>query len=397
MLKFVWENPYSDFYRKKYEGAGFNPFTDFKKPEDIQKIPLLTKKELAEVDPDDRFYYPSGSSWQVFSTSGSSFQKPALIYRKQILNSRNKIGDFKLNESKKLLYLQNSSRVSAVIRERAAVFLVGDVANLEATAYQAASINIDSIYSSATLLINFSSYLSSYYDLDNIKFILCGGELITPDKINLIQKLFRKAVVRSRYSCIESGHIGISCGTFKQSADIYHAYKNLYLETKGGESELIITRLQGYRKFGTPIIRYALGDSVTFLREPCSCGHEGRLFKVAGRINHDFIKTGGGMISAAELESLLKEEDNVRDFLLHVYEIPKNDKIKSKLLLEIAGDEGQVSPFVINELLTARLSVGENTKLGEAIEKGYFLPLKIKFVKEIKRSGLKKVYITNSF
>lgn len=103
------------------------------------------------------------------------------------------------------------------------------------------------------------------------------------------------------------------------------------------------------------------------------------------------------MISAAELESLLKEEDNVRDFLLHVYEIPKNDKIKSKLLLEIAGDEGQVSPFVINELLTARLSVGENTKLGEAIEKGYFLPLKIKFVKEIKRSGLKKVYITNSF
>lgn len=397
VLKFVWENPYSDFYIKKYLSAGFDPIRDFKEPNDIVKIPSLSRKELSDIDPDKRLYYSTSSLSQVFSTSGSSHQKPALIYRRQISRKSDTHKYIQIRGSKRLLSLHPPARIRVPDLVRASVFLVGDIANLNATAYQAASINIDSIYSSPTLLINFSSYLNKYFDLKKIKFILCGGELMSLAKVNLLRTLFPDAIIESRYSLIEAGLIGLSCKDSNQLANTYHLYSNIYPEIVGENNELLITHLFGYKKFGTPLIRYATGDSVVFGPESCACDRKGRLFKVEGKANFDFIRTGGGMISAVELEDILAKVGAVRDFLLHVYEVSEKNYLKSKLLLEVVKENEQFSVVNLKEILLERLNVGANIKLGGAIEKGHFLPLEIQFVSEIKRPGVKKLHILTHF
>ena len=395
LLKFVLENPHSDFYRKKYQNAGFNSLEDFKNPVDVAKIPFLTKKELSETNPEERFYYPFDSLWQVFSTSGSSFEKPAIIYRRQ---SRRQIDRNNRKNAKKLLFLYSPSRVRVFNVESAVVLLVGDLSNLEATAYQAAMMNVDSIYSYPSLLINFSSILAKYFDLTNIKFILCGGEMMTESKINLLRSLFPSATIESRYSSVEAGLIGYSCSDANAKPNTYHLYSNVYAEKLGEGGELVISHLNRYANFGTPLIRYKLGDSIEFFSGGCSCLRKGKLFRVIGRLNQDFIKVGGGMILASNLEDVLKDIKGVKDFLLHVTEVLKQDKLLPSLLLEIVADgKSEVSSFIVKEILNSRLKVGARTFLGEAVDKGYFLPLEIRITDEIKRSGHKKTYISNSF
>jgi len=45
LLLFVWHNQFSDFYRKKYQAAGFDE-KDVLNLKNFDKLPFLTRQEL---------------------------------------------------------------------------------------------------------------------------------------------------------------------------------------------------------------------------------------------------------------------------------------------------------------------------------------------------------------
>ena len=55
VLKFVLENPHSDFYRQKYAGLDLYPIQSYA---DFQRIPPLTKDEFLVVPLKERTFVP---------------------------------------------------------------------------------------------------------------------------------------------------------------------------------------------------------------------------------------------------------------------------------------------------------------------------------------------------
>lgn len=379
LLLFVFENKYSDFYRVKFQKAGFNPPLDFHSLEDVKKIPFLTREDLASVDTLQLLFVPEKEVTNISSTSGTSSSKPLILFRSMSEASPQSVQGISFGH---MLVLSNQSRS---FQKREELTLIGDIHNLPASCALAAKLDVTTIATTPTLAIILKQYLDAYPDLTtSLKYFRLGGEVLTPYKKKLIQQLYPKIVLYCSYGAAEVSRITLPCQylTKREDGVLYHPHvARYYIEIINGE--LVITDFYNH---GTPIIRYKIGDLASFLENDCPCGSPGPLLQILGRVNHDVVRAGGFELRRDTLEKpLLRLQEYVRDsFEAHVYERFIGTTPSLRVVLNLSLREGIEESPALTEKVTEtfldywRLSPRFNAR--QAVEAGLFEPLCVRFV-----------------
>ncbi len=136
--------------------------------------------------------------------------------------------------------------------------------------------------------------------------------------------------------------------------------------TDGSEGKIAITN---YRNFGTPILRYEVGDRGRISYEKCNCGLiYPRLF-IGGRETGSII-LGGTKLHAADIEEVISGFD----FLTNAYQVIVENKQKATVInfyIETIDKKEKVDPTLQNEikekLTKASYSIYDKVLNGEVI------------------------------
>lgn len=411
LLRFVFENKYSDFYRLKYEKAGFNPLSDFNSLDDIKKIPFLTREELSNADLFKLLFIPKKEVELISPTSGTTTGKSVFIFFPVPIETPNapRQADFtkKKKKTRKVLVLMNPFHLPlclvAAKKERCQFGqevweLPGDIHNISSSCQLASTLGVNAIVTTPTLAIILKDYLEHYPDLKkSLKNFQLTGELVGPEKKKLLQELYPDLEIFLYYSNAEAGIIGSQCPYLaKRKNQIYYhsTANNNYLEVInpetgkevnfGEKGELVLT---AFWNLATPLIKYRTGDLVSFVENDCPCKIPGPLLQVWGRTNYDSIRAGGFELRTEMLEKpLLNLRDCLQDnFEAHIYENFVGTKPKIRVVLNLSLREGirespELKQKIVNELLE-NWQLSPNLNLKRATEEGLFEPLQINFVK----------------
>jgi phenylacetate-CoA ligase len=409
LLDFAFNNRHSDFYRKKYQKASFNPAADFNSIGDVKKIPLLLKRELSEASPKELLFIKEDEGCYVSTTSGTTGE-PFFIFRS---------GDIPLRDQEifgKSLILFNPRLAAKAFARRAlnrykgGPFLVGDIYNLPGSCYLAAKLGINTIVTTPTLAIILKGYIERYPSLKKtLKSFLFSGEFVSPEKKKLLEELYPYLKFSFIYGMAEIGHITHQCQflTERKEQIYYHPETDYYYfeivdpdtgkEVNLGEKgELVIT---SFESLATPIIRYKTGDSAIFEKNDCPCGSAGPLLQILGRINYDAVKVGGFVLKKQMVEKPISNLKGILtdNFEVHFYERYVNTKPKIKVTLSLALKAGleespEIKQRVENEFLES-WQLSPNLNLKKAVEAGLFEPLQINFVEFPTTGKAKQVLI----
>jgi phenylacetate-CoA ligase len=396
LLAFAFNNQYSDFYRNKYDKAGFNPATDFHSLADVKEIPLLSKKELAAADPKKLLFIKEDEGCYVSVTSGTTGE-PFFIFRS---------GDIPLKDAeifgKSLLLFHPRLTAKAFARRalnqyKGGPFLVGDIYNLPGSCHLAAKLGINTIITTPTLAIILKDYIERYPNLKKtLKSFLLSGEFVSQEKKKILEELYPHLKFSFIYGMAEIGHITYQCQFLIERKEqiYYHPETNYYYfeiinsdtgkEVKLGEKgELVIT---SFESLATPIIRYKTGDSAIFKENDCPCGSAGPLLQILGRIDYDAVKVGGFVLKKQMMEKPISSFKEILEgsFEAHIYERYVNTKPRIKVMLNLALKTGleeslDIKQKVENEFLE-NWQLSPNLNLRKAVEAGLFEPLQINFV-----------------
>lgn len=401
ILKYVWENKYSSFYRDKYTKAGINPIKDIKTLDDFQKIPFLTKEELVNSDPLDRLFLPTKRLINISISSGTTGSSaPAIVFksRSSKIHSNNNREQLKILKQRNTLFLFPPIRASQYSVYQPTkktpnsgvlgIKVAGDITNLPLTAKITAKLHINVLHTSPTALYLFTPHLQKEYLLENIKFIKLSGEFCSYQKAVFIKKHFKNAIISYQYGMSENeGSIGINCKHLNSIlTNCFHPNPEIYFETipSSENKELVITNLI---KNMFPLIRYRTGDAVEIEDFACKCG-EVRQLKLLGRINNDVIRIHGAFIFTHLVEkailpfnSYLKESG----WQLHVFENMIGDKIMPLLKLQLVlrdkykPEQKDIKAF-LEKNISQKLFLTSQKTLTNLVSEKIFLPLEIEWV-----------------
>ncbi len=408
LLRFVLENKYSDFYRQKYEKAGFNPLLDFNSIADIKKIPFLTREELSTADPFKLLFMEEKKIEFITTTSGTTGE-PLIIFKSlpSLPIPKFPIPRDKLIDKTKFLLLENPFRTYSsynYLKKRAKLVLAGDIHNIPASLRLASKLRINGIWTTPTLAIILKDYLERYPDLKkSLEGLVLTGEIITPQKKKFLQELYPNLKIFLIYGLAElPSLLAIQCDFLAQKNDqiCYHLYYHSYhpqtpyyfeiidpitkKEIKFGEKgELVVTFLYNV---ATPIIRYKTGDLASFRENDCPCGRPGPLLQVWGRVNYDSIRAGGFELRTEMFKKpLLNLQDSLQDnFEGHIYESFVGTKPKIRVALNLSLKNGvkespELKQKIENEFLE-NWQLSPRLNLKKAVEAGLFEPLQINFI-----------------
>jgi phenylacetate-CoA ligase len=411
ILKFVYKNQYSDFYRAKYKKTNFNPLSDFESIKDIEKIPFLIRKELENINPLKLLFIGEKEGTYVHCTSGTTGKPVFIFYSK--FQPLHILDDFGIHFGKVLLLrnvLGGSNNPIQAYKDDGCQILTGDIHNIPASCNLASEFGVNSILTTPTLAIILSDYLQRYPKLrKTLRFLLLSGEPVSIYKKKVLRKLYPNLEIFILYGSQESGRIGFQCRFLSKRTDQIYLHSRIeanYLEVMnadtgkkvaiGEKGELVLTSLQN---LATPLIRYKTGDLVSFKKNDCPCKFPGPLLQFWGRKNYDIVKAGGIEFRSHMLEKPLLNLRNYlkEDFEAHFYEnyIYNKPKITIKLNLSLREgvEDSQLlkqkikTEFLENWQLSARLN------LNKAIEAGIIEPLQINFVKFPQSAKSKKFLI----
>lgn len=391
VLRFVYNNEYSSFYRNKYKKAGVGLANGVKTVEDFEKIPFLTKEEILESDPAERFFLP----WEEFSSvaiSSGSLKGPesiSVIYRgkpfeelKERVNKRN---------LKSFMYLlpppQGSGsmlRLNEVWNKKKTVRVLGDVYNLPLSAKIASKIKLDSLISSPGILYFFLPFLERETDLDNIKYITLVGEMCTNAKARLFKQKFKNAEFFYSYGISEAQErFGFSCPHLNTlETNLFHPSSDFYFEVLESK-EFVATTLI---KNSFPLIRYKTGDLVEIEDLQCRCGKK-QVLRFIGRAGFESAKVHGTIIYAHLLDDALESVGSLlrsNKWQLLIREEALGVKIMPKLTLRLVlekGKESQEDRSVIAKRISENFLISSSKTLSNLVSQGMFLPLEVESIK----------------
>lgn len=288
LLIFAQKN--SIFWRQKFQERDFNPSEDFKTPEDISKISVISKRDLLAEGENihtenigERIFLSetSGTSGQVLkffkNENWDSFNRAVLFYAYELHGVRpwERNGYFwGFNKSPKQRYkirffdfLQNRFRLFSYEKDEVRRFLI----KLKSAKYLSGYSSM--IFETAKIALELGF---SPKDFPNLKMIKGTSEKIFPFYQETVIEAFGRKIV-SEYGAAETGIIAYEypCGS------MHIIDENVLVETNG-EGEAIVTN---FRSKSFPVIRYSLGDSIKLKSEKCSCGRNSMIVEdIEGRI-----------------------------------------------------------------------------------------------------------------
>lgn len=407
ILKWVWENPNSSFYRDKYKKAGIKSWKDIKNMEDFKKLPYLTREDIDAVDPFDRVFLPESRINIARVTSGTSSNKPLVLFNEvytpefyRLNTGRTEAVKYlKSKKIKRMLFLEPisvfSMRLQYYYGYRWLCHIFGDVYNLPLSAKVASATRTDSIMTTSTVLAFFTPFLQKEYDLTKIRYISLGGEYCSRQRLTLLKKLYPKAVFYFHYGSTDSPDRAYVCkNQVSKDPNIFHWDPNSYPETVE-DGELVMTMLL---KGIFPVIRYKTGEQIEFKDKPCACGAKDPVFEIIGRIGSDSLKLQGTTLTVNSVTAALKNVPGIinDDFKLHAYEVIDKDAIVPKLVIELVKKDKN-TPHVkeVEKTISQNLYLSGKMTLSDLVGKGVFKPLEVKFVESLPFETKRKYIVSH--
>ncbi len=319
MLVYAYENV--EFYKERFDKCQFNPYR-FEKIDDMNKIPILTKKEIAEnkqkmfskkylrrkinkittggtTGTPLEFYFSEESKnvrqgnwakWKMRANVDYKYDKFCYIGRILGTDDVWKYSGDVLEIASNKLTAKNVKKILKEMEKFKPVYIQG---------YASA------IYIIATIIKKENINISKI----NVKAILTSSDTLFEEYRSVIEEVFNCKVF-DHYGQNEDCVAATEC----QEHDGYHIHEeSCYIEIvdintnksiKDNIGKLIGTNLYNY---AMPLIRYEIGDVGQITEEICKCGdaHK-RIINFQGRID-DIIKLKNGTrIAAGSLNQPMK-------------------------------------------------------------------------------------------
>lgn len=393
VLHFVWTSPYSSFYRDKYKKEGIDLLKDINSMEDFKKLPYLTKEEILNTDPFDRFFSsPKKPKW-VHISGGTTGGRVLAILRSGVVLPAAKFQIQKALELKikTAIIILTETAYWAVLtrpafRHKSILRCLGSVYDLERTATIIRDLKIEAIDASPNTLELIIPYLKKEGVIDNIRYLVIAGENISEARYKHIKSVFKNAYLTFEYGLAEANLIGYTCSNlaYGPNRNIYHPISShYYLEQVNldKKDELCVTHL--FTKTDLPMIRYRTGDVVKVYKEECLCGAKYKM-KSFGRWGTYVLNIRGYYFYVEELEKAISpfyKYLKVLNWKLQIYDYSKKKNLP-KLKLQLIPKEN--TPASVKSLITKTVSgsfnLSEDKTLESLVKKKVFLPLEVEFV-----------------
>lgn len=411
MLNWVWENPYSSFYRDKYKKAGISSWKDIKTAKDFQNIPFLTRQEIVKTNPYDRLFISKENVCSIWISSGTTDSKnPTIILHRPLHPLQKKLfreHTSRLNTKSTLVLfssLANQARLQeewGFLKNKDGLIVAGDINNLPLTAQIASQLNLDSIKTTPTILSFFIPYLKKEVDLSQITYIFLGGEFCSEQRLNYFKKIFKNAYFQFNFGSNETQMKGYRCQILaKKSPRFFHPLPIFYFEylNEQEESEQVITHLF---HVAFPLIKYKTGDSVRLEKQSCGCG-ETQIIEVHGKLEYDVAKISGATLYTNLIEQALKsslEYLSSPEWQLHLYEKVISNKIMPNLKLYVIPKKHIKNLNTLKDQIEKEVSknlyISQTSTLSDLVKKGVFLPLEVIFVDSFQKGPKHKRIISH--
>ncbi len=309
------------YYRRTFREAGISP-ADIKSPDDVRRLPLLTRAEVRESLAERKSLAPPFPTIQK-TTSGSTGTPITIAYDEESEHWRQGIkwrgyGWAQFRPGDRVMHYWGPPQVKPPFskwakirvdrmmrRERYVDCVAQGEEGLAKAVETIRRFKPQVIVSYSQAGGNLARYIDSAQvrDWDTIPFI-CTAEQLFPHDRAEIEKAFGPAVFDS-YGGRETMLLAMEC----EAHDGLHiSTENIFLEVlvteedgrerpalQGETGEVVVTDLHN---FGAPLIRYANGDLARTMPEgTCACGRSlPRLKSVEGRKADTLIDGFGGQV-----------------------------------------------------------------------------------------------------
>ncbi|HJV36214.1 hypothetical protein [Geomonas sp.] len=347
------------FYREKYQRAGFTP-DQLRLPEDVRRVPLLTKEEVKRADLSSGSYRgmrfrrsTSGSTGQplvYYKDPESMRHMDAILYRDyswygvdvgfrqarfwglppagasryttqaiDLLLNRVRISPFELEEKKYLGFLETLQRFRPQY-----------------------------IYGYAQSIYQFCHYFHLRgIDLSGLGVgcVIVTSEMIFPSQLRVISEVLGCRTPQE-YGCTEVGIIGFECPMGSM-----HLMENLLVETvpaeEGEGDNIVVSELNG-RLF--PFIRYQIGDRGAISDRRCGCGRELKVLEQLTGRKDDFIRCREGKLVDAYLVEYLVSGMPGRLGTVHQFKMVQTEMTSLRLMMVASGNRDGIRGYLCGKL-----------------------------------------------
>jgi phenylacetate-CoA ligase len=317
LFNFVYEK--NDFYRKRFEAYGFGP-QDIATPEDVRKIPKLTKQEIRAHCTGMISKGYSSESLLRFKTGGSTGRALEIYITEECSELRNACAQrhdrwsgWEIGEPVGAVW--GNPDIPQNLKGRLRDWLLSPCIYLDTMSVTDQAVKEFARSwekSRPTLLFGHahSLYLLAQYirklEISAVrpKAIISTSMMLLPHERDVIEDAFGVKVV-DRYGCEEVSLIASEC---EKHEGMHLNIEHLYIEFLGEDGHpvragepgrIVVTDLMNY---AMPFIRYEVEDIGVPLVAKCSCGRGFPLMeKVTGRFADFLIKADGTRIAGVSL------------------------------------------------------------------------------------------------
>lgn len=322
------------YYRQVFRDMGLEP-QDIKTPEDLRRLPYLTK-DIIRKRKDD--LVAPGQSLYSSKTSGSTgealwfyISRDDIVMHQALFFLGMSWAGLDIGERYAKLWgrpmgkkISKYREWSEEIKRRAQGCLFLSVYDLSEGALPEYVRRLKAhkpklLESYASPLRVLGQYLLAHRETQlQLEAIVTSSETLYDHDREFIEKVFGCPVF-DRYGSTEVGNVAHECA-HHQGLHLYteHTYieclQNNRPALPGDKGELVITNLDNY---AMPFIRYRIGDYGEMSGRPCDCGRGFPLLKsVDGRVFDIVVAPNGRFLSGTYWTILFKTVDGIRQFQL---------------------------------------------------------------------------------
>lgn len=408
MLEFALSSERSDFYRKKYSGAGIPPI---KSLEDFTRLPFLEKSDLSGTPWRERLFVPEselGTPGISSGTTGKPVIIPRLPHDSNVVNEKDLAP---LGVGSVMVLMPAFAGVLRHLANRgpAGILVIpGDVRNMELSATLARDLGITGLVTTYSGLDRFIEAADSLkFGLEGLKWISVGGEPVSAARYGYLRSRLPCARLAPRFNASEFGPLRFyRCEHLADSPpDRFHPFPDSHLfeiitpsgglAAPGETGELVHTDLAVPKAF--PFIRYRTGDAAALLSERCPCGNP-HLLELTGKIGFDSLKYAGVNLREDMVELALERAADIveKDFRLHLREVTDGGKPLPALELclipkdkRVLGPAREELESRLAGLIASCLHISASRTLEDLVKTGLFKPLKVTLLDDFHETGSK--------
>ena len=318
LLRYV--NEHSKFYNELYKNINMD---DIKTIEDIKKLPIVTK-EMLRKNIEDVITIPKKGA--IADHTGGTTGKSLIVYnRVEDIQKRMAVLDFfKLKNGFENIKMKKATFMGKHIvppSQKKKVFWRYNkpIKQMLYSSFHLTEENIpyyiDSLNDFKPVAID--GFVSSIYEIafyikrKNLKLkfqpkvIFPTSETLTEDYRKTIEEVFN-CNVRDQYASSEGAPFVWEC----EYGNLHYDITTGMIENDDNSNEVLVTSFLNY---GTPLIRYKIGDSMIFedSDKRCKCGFNTPLIKsIEGRKVDYLYSTKGAKINLGNVSNIFKNVPN---------------------------------------------------------------------------------------